>query len=415
MATGTTIANALMRQDLAPRVYRSFQDETVLLSILMDGTSNTKINARGLDITAYTAPNPSFGSRIEGDYLPLPGSGAFAKMNVKITRQFQEEEVTGDIRDMDDINNIGGLLKPIVQYGTEAFKRKLNQQCYGDGSGSLGVVTARTTGAAGTATFDPATTPTGSRYIPVGARLHFYTTAGVAHATGASVSTVTANNTVTGVVTFDNVPTDAAVNDIVVYESSFGLAMNGLNGLVQNANITFQGVAISSNPTLKATVFDAASGAWAQTMVDTAITRAKLAGGVGAPVDDFVLIANPKQTDAIRKAGYALTRTVAIDNAGGRTLDLGFPLVATNGMRVREDIDCGDSDIYGLRLSSIVRLMIHMPGIMEMIEGQMLTPKYGTGTLADAFYIAWGLKGNLATTMPNANFRIKNLSVTGLG
>lgn len=413
MATGTTIANALMRQDLAPKVYRSFQDETVLLSLLMDAP-NIKINARGLDISAYTAPNPSFGSRPEGDYLPLPGSGAFARMNVKITRQFQEEEVTGDIKDMDDVQNIGGLLKPIVQYGTEAFKRKLNQQCYGDGSGSLGVVTARTTGAGGTATFDPATTPTGSRYIPVGARLHFYTTAGVAHATGASVSVVTANNTTTGVVTFDNVPTDAAVNDIVVYESSYGLAMNGLNGLIQNANITFQGVAVASNPTLKATVYDAAGAAWTQGMVDTAITRAKLAGGVGAPVDDFVLITNPKQTDAIRKAGYALTRTVSIDNSKS-VLDLGFPLVAINGMRVREDIDCGDSDIYGIRLSSIVRLMIVPPGIIEMIEGQMLTPKYGTGTLADAFYIAWGLKGNLATTMPNANFRIKNLSTTGLG
>ncbi len=415
MATGTTIANALMKQDLAPRVFRAFQDETVLLSLLMDGTTNTKINARGQDITAYTAPNPSFGSRAEGDYLPLPGSGAFARMNVKITRQFQEEEVTGDIRDMDDIQNIGGLLKPIVQYGTEAFKRKLNQQCYGDGSGSLGIVTARTTGAAGTATFDPATTPTGSRYIPVGARLHFYTTAGVAHATAASVSIVTANNTTTGVVTFDNVPTDAAVNDIVVYESSFGLAMNGLAGLVQNAALTsFQGVSLVTYPSLKATVVDAGGAAWAQTMVDTAITRSKLAGGVGAPVDDFVLICNPKQTDAIRKAGYALTRTVSVDNTR-RALDLGFPLVTVNGMRVREDIDCGDSDIWGIRLSSIVRMMIRNPGIMEMIDGQMLTPKYGTGTLADAFFIAWGLKGNLATTMPNANFRIKNLSVTGLG
>lgn len=413
MATGTTIANALMKQDLAPRVYRSFQDETILLSLLMDAP-NTKINARGLDITAYTAPNPSFGSRPEGDYLPLPGSGAFARMNVKVTRQFQEEEITGDIKDMDDVSNIGGLLKPIIQYGTDAFKRKLNQQCYGDASGSLGVVTARTTGAGGTATFDPATTPTGSRYIPVNARLHFYTTAGVAHATAASVSVVSANNTTTGVVTFDNVPTDAAVNDIVVYESSFGLAMNGLNGLIQNANITFQNVPISSNPTLKATIYDAAGAAWAQGMIDTAITRTKLAGGVGAPVDDFVLIANPKQTDAIRKAGYALTRTVAIDGAKG-VLDLGFPLVAINGMRVREDIDCGDSDIYGIRLSSIIRLMVRQPGIMEMIEGQMLTPKYGTGTLGDAYYVAWGLRGNLATTMPNANFRVKNLSTTGLG
>ncbi len=414
MATGTTIANALMKQDLAPRVYRAFQDETVLLSILMDA-QNVAINARGLDITAYTSPNPSFGSRTEGDYLPLPGSPGFAKMNVKITRQFQEEEVTGDIRDMDDIMNIGGLLKPIVQYGTDAFKRKLNQQCYGDGSGALGVVTARTTGAAGTATFDPATTPTGSRYIPVGARLHFYTTAGVAHATGASVSIVTANNTTTGVVTFDNVPTDAAVNDIVVYESSFGLAMNGLNGLIQNAALTnFQSVSLVTYPGLKATVYDAGGSAWAQTMVDAAITRAKLAGGVGAPVDDFVLIANPKQTDAIRKAGYALTRVVEISN-NNRALDLGFPLVSVNGMRVREDNDCGDSDIYGIRRSSIIRLMIRNPGIMEMIDGQMLTPKYGTGTLADAFYIAWGLKGNLAVTSPNANFRIKNLSITGLG
>lgn len=416
MATGTSIANKLMVQDISKRVYRSFADEPILWNILQDAP-NTKINALGLNMTAYTSPNPSGGWRAEGDYLPLPGSPEYAQMNVKITRAYQEEEVTGDLVDMQDVMAIGNLLKQTVEFGTDAFKRKLNQASYGDTSGALGIVTARTTGAGGTFTCDPATTPTGSRYIPKNARVQFYTTAGVAHATGIATTTVTANNTTTGVCTCDSVPTDAAVNDIVVFEGSYGLAMNGLNGLIQNAAITFQGASTTTYPTLKATVYDAAGAAWTQSIIDAVTTRTKLAGGVSAPVDDFVFVTNPKQTDAVRKVGYPLTQVsiTTNDDPKRRRLDLGFPLVSVNGNRIREDLDCGDSDWYGIRLSSIMRFIVRPPGIYELIDGQMLTPKYGTGTLADAFYIAWAFKGNLGTPMPNANFRVKSLAVTGLG
>jgi hypothetical protein len=414
MATGTTIANALMRQDIAPRLYKSFPQEFVLWNIIQDAPS-AQLNARGLDMSAVTGDNPSAGWRAEGDYLPVPGSAEYARMNVKITRFYSEEEVTGDLVDMQDVQAIGNLLKTTVQRGTDAFKRKLNQACYGDTTGAIGIVTARTTGAGGSFTCSPSTTPTGSRYIPKGARVQFFTTGLVAHATGAAVTTVTANNTTTGVCTCDNVPTDAAVNDIVVFEGSAGLAMNGLNGLIQNANITFQGVSTSTYPTLKATVYDAAGAALTLDMLDTTILRTKLAGGVGAPVDDFVIIANPKQVQAYRKLGYALTSvTVDSDRAKGK-LDLGFPLVSYNGMRFREDLDCGDSDIYGLRLSSLMRFKLRDPGLYEDKDGDMLHQKYGTGVLADAFYIAWVFKGNLGTPMPSANFRVANLSVSGLG
>ena len=230
----------------------------------------------------------------------------------------------------------------------------------------------------GTFTIDPAASLNGSAHIPVGARVHFYTTAGVAHATGASVTTVTANNTTTGVVTCDSVPTDAVVGDIVVYENSYGNCMNGLRGLVQNSNITFQNVDVTSQPGLKANIVDASSASWSQPMVDRVLTRTKIAGGVNRPVNEFVIITHPKQSDAVRNAGYALNSITTGSDRAANKLDLGFPLISTNGMRIREDVDCGQNEMWGLRLSSFERYALFEPGLLEIIPGSMLAPKPGS-------------------------------------
>lgn len=421
--TGTTVLNNLMRQTLRPKIVESFQNDPILL-MLLDDIESRRINAKGEDIAVRTRPSPSFGALGESALLPVAGAPSWQKFNILNKLHYAQGEISGLAWLMQDVDTIGkgrvrqvaGMLGELVERETDDFKRKLNQACYGTGNGALGSpITAITTGASGTFTINPAASHNGADFIPLGARVQFYTTGGVQHATGASVSTVTATNYTTGVITCDSVPTDAVVGDIVVYENSYGNYMNGLRGLIQDSNITFQGVNVTNEPNLKANVFDATSGNWSQAMIDRVITKTKIRGGVNRPVNDFVILTHPKQSDAVRNAGYALNYVAGGTDRSAGKLDLGFPLVSTNGMRIREDVDCGQGDMFGFRLSNMVRYSLFEPGLMEIIPGQMLAPKPGSGNYYHILQYAFCFIGNLAVLNPGANWYIKNLAYSNLG
>lgn len=422
--TGTTALSNLMRQTLSPQVRQAFVNEPILLMLLDNALDSQKINNKGQDITIRTGPSPSFGALGESSLFPVAGSPIYQKMNVVNKLHYAQGEVSGLAWLMQDVDTIGrgkvrqaaGMLGELIEGETADFKQKLNRFAYGTGNGALASpITAITTGASGTATINPAASLNGSNQIPVGARVNFYTTAGAIHATAAAVSTVTANNTTTGVVTFDSVPTDAVVGDIICYEASYGNCMNGLRYLVQNSNITFQGVNVTSLPNLKANIVDASAANWSQGLVDRAITRTKTAAGINRPQDDFVILTHPKQSDAIRNAGYALNvTTTGTDRASGK-LDLGFPLVSTNGMRVREDVDCGQSEMWGLRLSTLQRYALFEPGLRDIIPGQMFAPKPGTSNYYDIYQYLFCFVGNMGVNNPAANFLISNLAYSALG
>jgi hypothetical protein len=162
-------------------------------------------------------------------------------------------------------------------------------------------------------------------------------------------------------------------------------------------------------------VLDASAANWSQGLIDRLITRTKAARGVKSPVDDFVILTHPKQSDAVRNAGYALnTINAGSDRAAGK-LDLGFPLISTNGMRIREDIDCGQSEMWGLRLSTFQKYALFEPGLMEIIDGHMLAPKPGTSNYYHIYQYAFAFIGNLGVNTPNANFLLSNLAYSALG
>lgn len=420
--TGTTALSNLMRQTLNPRVIESFHNEPILLT-LIDNVESRKVNARGEDMTVRTAPSPSFGALGESALLPVAGSAVWQKFNITNKLHYAQGEISGLAWLMQDVDTIGkgkvrevaGMLGYMIDKETEDFKRKLNQLAYGTGNGALSSpITAITPGAGGTFTVNPAASHNGANFIPLGARIQFYDAGGVQYAAGAAVSTVTAVNYATGVITCDTVPTNAAVGHFPVYENSYGNCMNGLRGLIQDSNITFQGVNVTNQSTLKANVVDANNASWSQGLIDKSITRTKIASGLNRPVNDFVILTHPKQSDAVRNAGYALnTINAGSDRAAGK-LDLGFPLISTNGMRIREDVDCGQDEMFGFRLSTLIRYALFEPGLMEIIPGMMLAPKPGTSNYYHIYQYAFAFIGNMAVSDPAANFYIKNLAYLAL-
>lgn len=408
MAYTVAQANSFFLEYVPKQIRRSFEERTPLLDILMRGRAQrTNNRASGTRITSYQSPNPSNGALDEGAYLPTEGSPVDVEMRVSFVRKWKTGGITGDVLDLDDDNVIAGILATTTKRDTESFRKELNQACYGDGSGSKGIVSAVTsTGAGGILVINGDARQ--SRQLIVGGRMQLYTSGGVAHATGASVSIITAINPSTHAVTFDNVPTNAAVNDLVVFENSYGRDIHGLAYHVNDDTGTYQGVSRATYPNLKATVTDAATAALAVSQIDVLLTKMQVASSAAAPDEVAMMISHPAQQQAYRSLGYALTRNVAA--TGNAKLDLGFPDVAHNGLPWKVDNDCPRDRIYFIRPSAIQRFVVREPGLLNR-GGETLRMKPGSGIHGDVWLYYLTFKGDLGGVQPDALGLIKGLAV----
>jgi hypothetical protein len=410
MAITVSQANSFFLEKVQPDMRRAFEERHPLLDILMEGKKQ-RTNARdgGVRITTYVSPNPSNGALDEGAYLPTEGSPVDVEMRVPYVRKWKTGGFTGDTLDLDDDDVIAGIFRTYTKRDMESFKKELNQQSYGDGSASKGIVSAVTsTGAGGVLVINGDARQ--SRQLIVGGRMQLYTSGGTAHATGASVSVITAINRTTHAVTFDNVPTNAAVNDLIVYENSFGRDIWGLAYHVNDATGDYQGLtnARTLYPELRSTVQDGSSGALTVSMIDTLLTRMEVASSADNPNETALMISHPAQQQAYRSLGYSLTRNVGA--AGNAKLDLGFPNVAHNGLPWKVDNDCPRDRIYFIRPSALQRFVVKDPSLLER-GGQALRMKPGTGTYADVWLYFLTFKGQFGSVQPNALGVVKALAV----
>lgn len=404
----TTNATVLMRDYLEPAVRGTFQEEDNTFRALMDMGTNEKVNSRGRRISFRVQSNPSYGSPLEGAYMPQPGAPLDVEANIKYLNQFKTGEFTGDIRDLDGDNAIVSYMARNQKDDVVTFNHTQNFLLFGTGTGSHGVVTGV---ASPNVTFSPTATDYGSRQIMLGARMQFFSSAGVQRVGGGiTTSVVVANTESTGVVQCDAIPTDVAATDVIVYENSYGRATHGFPYHIDDASSMWLGINRGAYPTLKGVVHDAAGGALTAGMIDLVQLKAKRRGGTNVPINDFVMISHPTQKNNYRQLGYALNRTVQA--SGNARLDLGFPEVAHNGMRWREDLDCAPSDIWGLRFSSWAIEFVRLPGFYEFNEGQKIIQKPGSGIYADAFQYAIYARYDLVCKDPRQNFRLKNLPYT---
>lgn len=406
----TTTLNSWFIEYVQPETRKMFEEKHILLDLLMEGKSQ-KNNPRagGARITAYVNPDASNGALDEGAYLPLPGAPEDVEMRVPVRRKWKTGAVTGDVLDMDDANTIGNLLSGTTKRQSQSFKKEMNQQCYGDGSGSKAIVSAVTsTGAGGILVL--AGDGRGSRQILKNGRMQLFTSAGVAHATGAAVSTVTANNTSTNAVTFDNVPTDAAIGDLVVYENSYGRDIHGLEYHDNDDTGTYQGLTNGRSlyPSLRSTVTDASNGALSTSLIDVLLTKMEVADTMDASQSNLVMISHPVQQQAYRALGYSLTRNV--NASGNAKLDLGFPQVAHNGIPWKTDRDCPKTIIYFINMAALQRFVIREAGLLNR-GGEVLRMKPGSGIHGDVWLYYFSFKGDIGCVQPNALGKIKALAV----
>lgn len=424
-ATVTTL-NALMGEKFSKQVIRSFDNEPILLNMLAALTPE-EVNQRGGRMPVETRRQGSFQGGSENQSMPAPVEPEWLYWTPALKAVYSTGEFSGWAHWQTGINDVngranrlrlGGALGEKVASHLESFKFYLDQACFRDGKGKLAdALTAVTVGAAGTATVAAATANWTVDDIPIGARVNFYSSAGVIRVTGASISIVTAVNAATGVVTFDTVPTNAAVGDFMVWEASWDLLPNGLAGLIQDQNVTYQGITLTAAyPQLKGNLYQA-SGAFDIKWVNRMQTRAKKYGGVRQPRNDYTILTHPKQTDAYRNAGYTLN--TILNDGGNRStskLDLAYNRVSISGMDIHESNNCGERDMFGVRLSGLKRYEVFAPNLLPVDgESQYLITVPSTNTVKHQYQYFYAFYGNILNTMPTAHWRLYDLDKANLG
>lgn len=421
---GNTVStlNALMREKFRPKVTQSFHNEPNLL-MMFDKLEGEKINDRDMKIPVRLTPSASFIGGSENQLLPGAIAGSYGNWIATTKMVYSSGEFSNlallqqdvDTVDAGSFKNLAGMLAQAVKDERGDFSRKLSQVCYSDGNGKVSDAIASSTGTTFTVTASTANDTVDK--IPVGARLNFYTSSGVIHDNTDAISIVASLVESTGVVTVDATPSDIANGDFPVWEGSWGLMPNGLRGLVIDDSVTLQNLALGTYPGLKAAVLDASGASLGIAQIDRMITRTKKRTGVKRPVDDFVILTHPKQVDAYRNAGYALNTVNATSNRASQKLDLRFNSVSIGGMKVYEDNDCGERELFGLRMSSFKRYSLFEPNLIPFGSGadSWLVPKPGSGAYYLTHQYAFGFVGNLFCEAPQDNFRIYNLAKANLG
>lgn len=425
MGDTVTTLNSLMAEKFSKNVIKSFHQDRILM-MMFDKLTPEQINQRGGRLPVHTRRMGSFQGGSENQSMPTAVNGEYLYWTPALRAIYATGEFSGFAHwqtGIDDVNGranklrLGGMLGQKVADDTDSFKFFCDQASFRDGKGKLADAAATVvTGAAGTATVTPSTANWTVDDIPIGARVNFYTSAGVIHDNTDAVSTVTAVNEATGVVTFDAVASDAANADFMVWEGSWDLLPNGLAGLVQDQSITYQGINVTNYPNLKGQCYTA-SAALDIRFVNRMQTRSKKRLGVNRPRNDYMIVTHPKQVDAYRNAGYALNTVIADSNRNADTLDLAYSKVQISGMDIYESNSCGERDLFGIRLSSFKRYEVFAPGLLPLGDGesQYLLPVPGSSTYKHQYQYYFAFYGNLFCEQPAANFRISSLDKTNLG
>lgn len=420
-----TTLNALMAEVFVPMVERTFDIEKTLLMRFKKITGE-EVNQRGGRIPVETLRQGSFVGGTESQEMPTAVAGEDKYWVPSLKAAYSTGQFSGwahwqtnalTVEGQANALNIGGMISEKVASHVNDFSFVLDRHCYRDGKGKMAdAITAITTGASGTATVLPSTANFPVDEIPIGAIVNFYNSSGTAHVTGAATSTVTAVNPTTGVVTFDSVPTNAVVGDFIVHVGSWDLLPDGLVGMVQSSSVTKAGLDVTNYANLKSPTLDA-SAAFDIKFVNRMQTRSRKYGGIKRPRNDYNIITHPKQVDSYRNAGYALNTMIADSNRQEDTLDLGYSSVKISGMDIYEANNCGERDLFGLRMDSFRRYSLFEPNLLPIWDGQSqyLGPQPGTNAPKHVYQYFLAFYGNLLCVNPAANFRVFNLDKTSLG
>lgn len=394
MAFTVSTASKVMTERIEPVLRNAFLVGTDLeaptFDLFMKGEKE-RTNELGRRVPIQVVPNASYGAISEGGQLPLAGTPAIVQLRIYYLNQFMMGEINRSVLDQQSADDLVKFARFPMEADQKKFRHWQNLWMHGTGSGALGVVTAVTTGASGTVTFGG---DYGAENIDIGARLVFYSSAGSAHATGASVSTVTA---ISGdVVTFDSVPTDVVATDTAHHYGSYGLMPHGIAFHVsETSSSDYLGVNTGTYSGIKSSVIDAGAssgvGGTALTpgMLDLMAAKRRRRSGANVSKEGRTFISHTAQEFNYRQLGYTSTYGIQrIVGMNSSKFDLGIGAASHNGQTWVLDNQAPKSVIWDLYLPDWAIEYVKLPQFYDDGNGNKLWMKSGSGAPYDALQYA---------------------------
>lgn len=419
VSTASKVMTERIEGILRTAFLRGSDQEAPVFNLFMKTKERT--NELGRRIPIVTQPNASFGSIAEAGQLPLAGTPEIVQARIYYTNQFLTGEINKAVLDQETEANLMSFMRTPLDMDFKTFLEQLDQWCFGTGNGSLGVVSAVTTGASGTVTYGG---DYGADNIKVNARHNFYSAAAAIHDQSAAVPVSTVVSKSGDVVTYDNVPTDVVATDTAHFYASYGRALHGIPYHVTDVSGDWLGLNTATYPALKATLLDAGAtggvGGTALTpgMIDLVQAKARKKIGASSPVNNRVMISHSAQEFNYRQLGYTTTYGVQrVLGMNAANVDFGIREASHNGMKWVLDDNCARSDIWGLHLPDWAIEYTRLPSFYDFDgdSSKKLYQKSGVGAPYDVLQYAVHARLDLVCKNRLNQWGIRNLPyVAGL-
>ena len=234
---GSTLASidATLKEVYEGDVRRQLMDETVALKRVTrssDGVSN-ETNGKYVTFPVHVRRNGGLGSRNESEALPTAGQQGYAAARLALKSDYLGIELTGHSIDMSDTNPkaFAKSLDEEMERGRTDFKKDLNRQIYGNGSGAITTVRAVVT----------------STTIPVvDARLfwvgsHVIDVVTAPSTVVASARTVIARDLTPGAntITVSGAAITTVVGQLITLKDSVNREITGLGAIIANSGVLY--------------------------------------------------------------------------------------------------------------------------------------------------------------------------------
>lgn len=235
---GSTLASidATLKEVYEGDVRRQLPDEIVALKRVTrssDGVSN-ETNGKYVTFPVHVRRNGGLGSRNEAEALPTPGQQGYAAARLALKSDYLGISLTGHSIDMSDTNPkaFAKSLDEEMERGRIDFKKDLNRQIYGNGSGAITTVRAAGTGVNVIPVVD-------ARLFWVGSHVIDIVTA--PSTVAVTARTVTARDLTPGAntITISGAAVNVTVGQLITLTGSVNREITGLGAIVGNTGVLY--------------------------------------------------------------------------------------------------------------------------------------------------------------------------------
>lgn len=417
-----TSLNNLFHQMYSKDTEQSRDDSAILLNIFKKEVVKSKVNFQGKNFPVMSDRGGSFKGIAEfGDFAasvsPTYENWKPTPRDVQSTGAFSFQAYLQDGIEGVNGREMIGLGKELGQqvYDTyRSFLTRVSASCYRDGKGKIASAIPSggiTTGAGGTITY-PGSVDYGVELFSVGLPVEFYSSGGTQRTTGTSISYVTAVNYDTGVVTFDNVPTNAVAGDFPVYQGSWDALPHGIEYNVQNQDTTIHSFDVTGKAQHKSQVVDRSGNTFSIKDINKANVRTMNFMGTDVMANDLMFIMNPKLYNGYLNEAYAQS-TIQTDANRGSKVDLLYKSATIGGTKIYLDNFAPATQLIGLKRNTWIYISVLDPKIIND-EGNYLHWMNATSGNGKAAGFLWHMYGSyeLFCKSPAANMRLTNYTIT---